>query len=488
MVSYYCRKDNLILCSKCKSALHQKCNPELLCKVEHLQDDLEVTEKTIKNIMDYVKMTQIEDVIQNFRPQMLLFSSELCILKDTIEKSIEADIFTEYSALQSQLNKLLNKITDNEVFYEYAKDKAMRPLSGANYSFEVDYSEKSEKFFKALSSASDAIKERYDEKKKEEIKVFHVECREQLKQEFKHQLEQMAQKITDTEEDVKQEKELKKQVEDQLESINAERIHLKTEFENLMNLYNEEKKTKTQEKEERKEINQELVQEAYFSATNEYQVFDKNFYLNLDCNKKNVYNFMNKVRYSKEVLPDIKRIEIKNCRHEDLNLKEFLSTCFPHHLELLYFYFNSENLDFYKEVLQQILPKITREVYLCGCTFSKECFEIIVKASSKCQRLVFNQCVLYSDDELDFEGPEYNIYFFGLSFINNPSHRITKDADIKFENIVKAIKQSGLKDSLEQIDISLCGIGKENAQEVLNSYGFMDVIEAVATNKAPLTS
>jgi hypothetical protein len=459
-----------------------------LCKVEHLQDDLEVTEKTIKNIMDYVKMTQLEDVIQNFRPQMLLFSSELCILKDTIDKSIEADIFTEYSALQMELNKLLNKITDNEVFYEYAKDKAMRPLSGANYSFEVDYSEKSEKFFKALSSASDTIKERYDKKKKEEIKVFQVECREQLEQEFKHQLEQMAQKITDTEEDVKQEKELKKQVEDQLESINAERIHLKTEFENLMNLYNEEKKTKTQEKEERKEINQELVQEVYYSVTNEYQVFDKNFCLNLNFSRKNLYNFINKVRYSKEVLPDIKRIAITNDGDKDLDLKEFLSTCFPYHLELFYFYLYRKDIDFYKESLQQCLPNITREIYLSFCTFSKTCFESIVKASSKCQRLVFDQCTLKSDAEFDFEGPEYNISFFGFRFVPNDSHIKIIDNHKKFENFVKGIKQSGLKDGLKQIDIGYSRVGKAKAQEVLDSYGFKNVIEAVENSESQLMS
>jgi chromosome segregation ATPase len=315
-------------------------------------------------------MTQLEDVIQNFRPQMLLFSSELGILKDTIEKSIKTDVFTEYSSLQKEINKLLNKILDSEVFYEYSKDKTMRPLSGASYSFEADYSEKSEKFFKALSSASDTIRERYDEKKKEEIKVFQVECREQLEQEFKHQLEQMAQKIADTEEDVKQEKELKKQVEDQLESITAEKNHLKTELETLKNFYDEENKAKILK--ERKEINQQLVQDTYYSETSEYEVFDENFCLRLGLSKrsktdsdKKMKNFINKVRFSKAILPDIKRINIENSDNDDSDLKEFLSTCFPYRLEL--FYFNSQgNLDFYKEALQQSLPNITREIFLNG--------------------------------------------------------------------------------------------------------------------------
>jgi hypothetical protein len=56
---------------------------------------------------------------------------------------------------------------------------------------------------------------------------------------------------------------------------------------------------------------------------------------------------------------------------------------------------------------------------------------------------------------------------------------------LRFENIVKGIKQSGLKNSLKQIDIYQCGISKDKAQEVLNSYGFKNVIEAVETNQTP---
>jgi hypothetical protein len=302
--------------------------------------------------MDYVKMTQLEDVIENFRPQMLLFSSELGILKDTIEKSIKANIFTEYSSLQKKVNKLLNKITDSKVFYEYSKDKTMRPLSGASYSFDVENSQKSEKFFKALGSASDAIKERYEK----EMKLFETKCKEKLKRKYENLLEQMAQKIADTEE-------FKKQVEDQLESITAERNHLKTELETIKNLYDEENKTKILN--ERKDINQQPVQDAYYSETSEYEVFDENFCLRLDLLKrphsdsyKKMKNFVNKVRFSKAILPDIKRINIENSDNDDSDLKEFLSTCFPHHLEL--FYFKSQgNIDFYIEAFQQSLPNVT---------------------------------------------------------------------------------------------------------------------------------
>jgi chromosome segregation ATPase len=299
-----------------------------------LQDDIDVTEKTIQSILKYGEIHQLENVIENFRPQMLLFSSELNILKDEIEKSIKANIFTEYFKLQTQVSELLNRITCNEVFCEYAKDKAMRPLSGANDSFEKRNIVDTEEFFNALSSASDTIKDRYEEKKKEEMEDFKVECRKQLKQEFKGQLEQMAQKIEDTEEEVKKEIKFKKQVEDQLEAITDERNRLKTQLGAIKDQYEEEK---TKFVKEAKESNRQIFEDSYNTATGQYKVFDKNFCLDIDFENKKIINFMNKVRSSNAVLPDIKLIHIKKSPQSNSDLKEFLFSCFPTHLELFNF-------------------------------------------------------------------------------------------------------------------------------------------------------
>jgi hypothetical protein len=434
-----------------------------------LQDDLEVTESIIKKILRYVEINQIEDVIENFRPQMLLFFSELDILKDATENSIKANLFTEYSKLQSQINELLIRITNSEVFQEYSKDKVMRPLSGANCNFASSAIEETDRFQKALSSAGETMK----------IKIEAV-CRKQLEQEFKDQLELMAQKIIKIEEDIKMEKTLKKQVEDELESITSKRDHLRSELEILRIQMQMKKQEEDENQEVNSEFNRKIVQDSFNSETKKFKVFDENLCLDLSCRKDNIINFMNKVRSSKAVLPDIKRINLKYPAENNCDLKEFMGSCFPTNLELLCFnreYYEKLNLDFYMDGLRQCLPNVTREIYIYYCVLSKKCFEDVIKASSKCERLVVKYNTINSYSELDFDGPKYNISFLGLSHVGKCSK--WKENPYRFHNIVKGIENSSLKDSLKKIDIHDCGISIEKAQEYLFFEGLEKPILAV---------
>ena len=51
-----------------------------------------------------------------------------------------------------------------------------------------------------------------------------------------------------------------------------------------------------------------------------------------------------------------------------------------------------------------------------------------------------------------------------------------KEYPQRFNNLMKAISQSGIKESLEALDIGFCEVSEEDARSVLNSLGMMNIV------------
>jgi hypothetical protein len=97
--------------------------------------------------------------------------------------------------------------------------------------------------------------------------------------------------------------------------------------------------------------------------------------------------------------------------------------------------------------------------------------EEVVKASYACDRLVIFSGNFEANQELNFDGPEYKISL--LSFRNagylNKFNHWDKHPE-RIENIIKGIKESGLRDSLHELDVNNCIIKKEEVQKMLDKH------------------
>ena len=118
-------------------------------------------------------------------------------------------------------------------------------------------------------------------------------------------------------------------------------------------------------------------------------------------------------------------------------------------------------------------------------SFTKDSFEQFVKSCSKTARLIFMCCKINLDSDIDLSGPTYNLSYLSFYCCHcQNSNWKTKSGD--FEKIVKAIAQSGLKDSLKTINE--CGnIGVENVKKILKEFNLKHV-SAVQESNSPLSS
>jgi hypothetical protein len=126
--------------------------------------------------------------------------------------------------------------------------------------------------------------------------------------------------------------------------------------------------------------------------------------------------------------------------------------------------------------LNKLLPTITKEIYFQFFDFSKTDLEEVVKASSACDRLVLDCGNFKADQEFDFKGPNYKISllsFYDAGYANKFNH--WDEHPERVENIIKGIKRSGLRHSLQMLDVNKCKIGKEEVQKMLDKHGLASI-------------
>ena len=165
---------------------------------------------------------------------------------------------------------------------------------------------------------------------------------------------------------------------------------------------------------------------------------------------------------SKLRLPNLKRILINNISDEDAELSSFLSYCIPTQLELLNVncLTNSKawiKSEFYVDAFSGAAARTTKEVYFTFINFSAEDLQTIVRAAHKTERIIFNSCSIHCSSGLDF-GADLSYKTKYLSFQGWGSKSVFKTTDwkadpSKFSLIVDAIGSSGLRASLEKLNI-----------------------------------
>ena len=181
-------------------------------------------------------------------------------------------------------------------------------------------------------------------------------------------------------------------------------------------------------------------------------------------------------------LPYIRRIQIDKVTASDYDLNPFLLNWIPDQIELFWMNWkfisnDAIKVDLYLDALCKTLRTVTKEVYLWGILLDESTLEKVVKSASNSERLVLRWCKISCSSALDFSTPsKYNTKFMSFTNWGNSS----RNSDFKtnpslFENIVEAISKSGLKDSLQILDIPYCGLDKEKVKGLFITHGMSNV-------------
>ena len=199
---------------------------------------------------------------------------------------------------------------------------------------------------------------------------------------------------------------------------------------------------------------------------------------------------------SKLKLPNIRRIEIDSISDGNKELNSFFQNWVPSKLDLLSVnYYHNTNagikMDFYIDSISKAMKSVQKEIYLFCFEINEPELEQIIKSSSNWERLILCYSDIHCSKKLDFGvSDKYKIKFLSFAYCGNINYSYRK-SDWKstpscFKNIVEAISKSGLKDSLEQVDIwSNTTLNKDEVQAMFNELG-MSHVSVVKEDPAPM--
>ena len=132
------------------------------------------------------------------------------------------------------------------------------------------------------------------------------------------------------------------------------------------------------------------------------------------------------------------------------------------------------------EVLAQCLPKVRNEVYLHKKTMDYDDLSKIVKSCTQAERLILNYCKIKPTGFLDFRTEDlYKINFLSFRWSGDSDSSNWKKYVDDYRNLIEAIRQSGLKDSVRTIDVFNCGVDVEES--------LIENVQIVELEKNPLT-
>ena len=189
---------------------------------------------------------------------------------------------------------------------------------------------------------------------------------------------------------------------------------------------------------------------------------------------------------SKLKLPNIRRIDIRYISDGNKELNSFFQNWVPSKIDLLSvnYLWNTRTgikMGFYIDSISKAIKSVEKEIYLYCFEIKETELEQIIKSSSNWERLILRFCDIHCSKKLDFSGSaKYKIKFLSFASCGNTDYKERKSdwmsTPSSFKNIVEAISKSGLKDSLEQVDIYRNQtLKKDEVQTMFNELGMSHI-------------
>ena len=218
----------------------------------------------------------------------------------------------------------------------------------------------------------------------------------------------------------------------------------------------------------------------HFSSTKQFAYEST---LNLILNKKEAQGFIQEYVQTKEQLPNIHKLMIGFPNYCTEDFKQFIFHCFPNNVEI--FVVNGWNhsakklgdASLYSDMFEEKLKNVTTEVNLIEHNMiSSQVFSQIVRGSSNSERIVFRACEIPTDSECNFGSDiHYNTQFISFGYSGRSDICKWRGSKNRFENIVKGISRSTIKNSLKEINANPQSITEQQIKELLGNHNARNI-------------
>ena len=199
---------------------------------------------------------------------------------------------------------------------------------------------------------------------------------------------------------------------------------------------------------------------------------------------------------SKLKLPNIRKIQIDHISDGNKELNSFFQNWVPSKIDLLSVNYNWNTsteikMSFYIDSISKAMKSVQKEIYLLCFEIKEPELEQIIRSASNWERLILRYSDIHCSKKLDFSvSAKYKINFLSFYNCGSTDYNYRKSDWIttpsSFINIVVAISKSGLKDSLEEVDMKgNTTLKKDEVQAMFNELG-MSHVSVVEKGSAPM--
>ena len=199
---------------------------------------------------------------------------------------------------------------------------------------------------------------------------------------------------------------------------------------------------------------------------------------------------------SKLRLPNIRKIKIDYISDGNKELNSFFQNWVPSKLDLFAVNYWSNTftgikMSFYIDSISKAMKSVQKEIYLNYFEIKEADLEQIIKSASNWERLILCFSDIHCSKKLDFGvSDKYKIKFLSFACCGHTAYKERKSGwkstPSFFKNIVEAISKSGLRDSLQEVDIGgNQTLKKDEVQAMFNELG-MSHISVVENFPFPL--
>ena len=248
-------------------------------------------------------------------------------------------------------------------------------------------------------------------------------------------------------------------INDELKTANTKLESKIGDIEAELGKVNEESKMKDiliEELKDQHEQELENLQKSTQEVLRNAIIEDPKFKLDLDLIHTSDNDKMKEM--SESIVADFDRVRINNLTNNDPILKSFFENSCPTNLSFLSLNLKSVyqiEISYYMDELKEWLLNSTGKVHLRNFSMSSDEFCTILKSSSQCNTLIIQYSTISISGSLDLNIDDNTYKIKNLSFRNcgDDCRSSWYDKRRRLVKILKAIHDSGLRDSLTKINL-----------------------------------
>ncbi|CAI2362312.1 unnamed protein product [Moneuplotes crassus] len=467
----FCKDHNSALCRYHLQLYHFGCCYFIDMSPEEIMQSFQPLKTILTKLVQFFNGNQsLKKLIPKYESIIGEHKATLNSIQKRLDDCVQNSKRDDFPEIYSDINRLQETIMKSSLYSSY-KDLVFKKYMESGV-FIAEQAKVKELASQDLEQ-TETVKQHSDEKLEFRAYKSQVESLEELKSEDTSKAMEKLVKLEQIENQVQKK-------EDEIRELQAAKEDLDREYlEEVCNITTEDSISKSK-----------LASFIYKSIFGVSMEFNEHTILHLNMKDEKNRNFMEMISKCRIRLPSIKKVDIQYPSSFDSILRDFMMYSFPISCRLFLFnlsYDGWPKMSYYRAAFKDCLPRVSKEIYFYYVDASQRDFEEILSSSCIAERLVVYWSKVDTSGKLKLKIPsECNLEYISLQYTGLSGYSEWRTYKNRIENIISAIKDTQLSDSLRTLNVYNCDLTASDIQKIASTYSLPYLSIVDHTNDTPL--